>query len=81
MKRERKQMKREKAEDEDERTDRQASHKASDLPVPECRFILNAVSTAGPSLKGQTNRQRLVFNRRSRGEYASLQSAGMGHND
>lgn len=44
-------------EDEDERTDRQASHKASDLPVPECRFILNAVSTAGPSSK---NRDRKV---------------------
>lgn len=53
-------MKKEKAEDYDGRTDRQASHKASDLPVPERRFILNAVNTAGPSLKGQTDRHRLV---------------------
>lgn len=44
-------MKREIAEGDGERTDRQASHKASDLPVPGCRFILNAVNTAGPSLK------------------------------
>lgn len=31
----------------DRQTDRQASHKASDLPVPKCRIILNAVSAAG----------------------------------
>lgn len=55
-----KRVKKKKEEDYDERADRQASHKASDLPVPECRFILNAVNTAGPSLKGQTNRHRLV---------------------
>lgn len=55
-------MKREQAGDDDEMTDRQASHKASDLPVPECRFILNAVNTAGPSLKGQTDKHWLVLN-------------------
>lgn len=36
---------------------RQASQTGSVLPIPECRFILNAVNTAGPSLK---NRQTQV---------------------
>lgn len=34
-------------------TDRQASHQAHYLPVPEWRCILNAVSTAGPSSKNR----------------------------
>lgn len=33
------------------RTDRWASHTASDLPVPGCRCILKAVKTAGPTLR------------------------------
>lgn len=45
------------AEQGDEMMDRQVSQTASDLPIPECRFILNAVNTAGPSLK---NRQTQV---------------------
>lgn len=45
------------AEHGDETADRQASQTACDLPIPECRLILNAVSTAGPSLK---NRQTQV---------------------
>lgn len=44
-------LKKENAKVDEDRTDRQASHKASDPPIPECRFILNAVRTAGPSLK------------------------------
>lgn len=41
----------------DARTDRQASHKASDLPIPGWRLILNAVNTAGTSLR---DRQTVV---------------------
>lgn len=44
-------MKREQAAKYDEMTDRWVSHTASDLPVPGYRCILNAVKTAGPTLK------------------------------
>lgn len=52
-------MKREQAAKYDGMRDRRVSHTASDLPVPGCRCILNAVKTAGPTLK-RTDRQTLV---------------------